>query len=73
MYIDDSKEREKKEEEGLRLPPTNEWFDLDQWDGYQTIDFSSSYYSFRLKVIVTDEYYSSTKYDTIDVVVTGKK
>jgi len=74
MYIDEPpKKREINEEEKLRLPPTGEWIDLDYWDGYQTIDFSSSYYSFRLKVIVTDEYYSSTKYDTLDVVVTDKK
>jgi len=70
MYLDEPPK--KKKEERLRLPPTNEWLDLDQWDGYQTIDFSSGYYSFRLKVIVTDEYYSSTKYDTLDVVVSEK-
>jgi len=43
MYLDEPPKKKKKKEERLRLPPTNEWLDLDQWDGYPTIDFSSGY------------------------------
>ena len=66
MYIDDKKE---KRENGLKLPPTGQWIKLDQWDGYQTIKFSSAYYDFRLKVRVSDEAYNYAFEDTIDVEV----
>ena len=54
-------DRKKEKKDGIRLPPTDEWIELDQWDGYTKITFSSSYYDFKLRVIVTDEAYNYTQ------------
>ena len=71
-YFEEPPKR-KKDKDGLRLPPTEEWLKLSEWDGYQTIEFSSSYYSFKLKSIVTDEAYNHTVGDSSHTVIVTEK
>jgi len=67
-YFGDDRKK-KNDKNGLRLPPTDEWIELDLWDRYRIITFSSSYYDFKLRVIATDDAYGHTKSDEKEVVL----
>jgi len=64
-YIDD--EEKKKEKKDFRAPPTGEWIDLNSNDGIPVLQFSSTIYDFKIRVIITDEAYghSHTREGTV--------